>query len=244
MAQGLTVGSEVVSYRNSTSNHNERGENLEFQRVVSYRNSTSNHNFVVFRSFSVALYLIEIPHQTTTRAMAVCCLCRCILSKFHIKPQLCCSCNCSTCCCILSKFHIKPQLSSVLLIWFIVVSYRNSTSNHNQRRTSYISRIVVSYRNSTSNHNLCRCLVFRLFVVSYRNSTSNHNANRRIHELEKLYLIEIPHQTTTVDVDSPVFSALYLIEIPHQTTTRTMSCFNTSMLYLIEIPHQTTTLLT
>ena len=34
--------------------------------VVSYRNSTSNHNLVMLRVQTLALYLIEILHQTTT----------------------------------------------------------------------------------------------------------------------------------------------------------------------------------
>jgi len=55
------------------------------------------------------LYLIEILHQTTTH-------CKCI--QF-------------TLCCILSKFYIKPQLRFLIVIFISVVSYRNSTSNHN-----------------------------------------------------------------------------------------------------------------
>ena len=78
------------------------------------------------------LYLIEIPHQTTTYGV----------------------CSCPHQSCILSKFHIKPQLTP--------------------RGT--VCRDVVSYRNSTSNHNLFRLLL----------------------PLLRLYLIEIPHQTTTV----------------------------------------------
>ena len=56
-------------------------------RVVSYWNSTSNHNFVSSASSPTVLYLIEILHQTTTQALAWMPLCRCILSKFYIKPQ-------------------------------------------------------------------------------------------------------------------------------------------------------------
>ena len=55
--------------------------------VVSYRNSTSNHNALVKRVVSLWLYLIEILHQTTTanppQGWPFCC----ILSKFYIKPQ-------------------------------------------------------------------------------------------------------------------------------------------------------------
>ena len=122
--------------------------------VVSYRNSTSNHNYATARATTRPLYLIEILHQTTTlvepRRVAVwlylieilhqtttapvqkfnaiklylieilhqtttlnynytiprCC----ILSKFYIKPQLVPCGKCRECRCILSKFYIKPQL--------------------------------------------------------------------------------------------------------------------------------------
>ena len=56
--------------------------------VVSYRNSTSNHNFVGSVRIFVVLYLIEILHQTTTYNTLLCSLLGCILSKFYIKPQL------------------------------------------------------------------------------------------------------------------------------------------------------------
>ena len=100
----------------------------------------------------------------------------CILSKFYIKPQQLREAHWELFRCILSKFYIKPQLRFTLFFQFIVVSYRNSTSNHNFTPRVDYSQGVVSYRNSTSNHN---SLVPRLnvrIVVSYRNSTSNHNS--------------------------------------------------------------------
>ena len=100
-----------------------------------------------------ALYLIEILHQTTTFSQSISTRNGCILSKFYIKPQ-----------------QMTTSMKDGL-----VVSYRNSTSNHNSLTTRYDSRGVVSYRNSTSNHNV--------FAVS---------ANFTL-----LYLIEILHQTTT-----------------------------------------------
>ena len=143
------------------------------------------------------LYLIEIPHQTTT------------LPVFGRSSK----------CCILSKFHIKPQLNIRSAGNIDVVSYRNSTSNHNNRRTRHEGYFVVSYRNSTSNHNLSPLVRYLPPVVSYRNSTSNHNdinirsagnvvvsyrnstSNHNFFDLLchswMLYLIEIPHQTTT-----------------------------------------------
>ena len=56
----------------------------------------------------------------------------CILSKFYIKPQ---QLNWEKevpVRCILSKFYIKPQHAASAKIVCVVVSYRNSTSNHNK----------------------------------------------------------------------------------------------------------------
>ena len=100
---------------------------------------------------------------------------------------------------------------------------------------------VVSYRNSTSNHNTLLADNRTAFVVSYRNSTSNHNKHRSTYFILKLYLIEILHQTTTF-ISTPLGeNRLYLIEILHQTTTATTRREIFSVLYLIEILHQTTT---
>ena len=121
------------------------------------------------------LYLIEILHQTTTPALASMPLCRCILLKFYIKPQLVSSLFVLGAGCILLKFYIKPQLRLERELAYCVVSYRNSTSNHNTGLINGFLGQVVSYRNSTSNHNI---LFHPLLFVP-------------------LYLIEILHQTTT-----------------------------------------------
>ena len=165
--------------------------------VVSYRNSTSNHNSVNGPLGQQGLYLIEILHQTTTAAVVIviglklylieilhqtttiegisldnpsCILSKfyikpqqptvllypylsCILSKFYIKPQPSGAYRYVCIRCILSKFYIKPQQSSYCLVSFEVVSYRNSTSNHNEPMFYRFVVLVVSYRNSTSNHN-------------------------------------------------------------------------------------------
>ena len=143
------------------------------------------------------LYLIEILHQTTTsgltRQIKRCCILskfyikpqlqmytiyftfRCILSKFYIKPQLVLEALLLPPCCILSKFYIKPQRVHTSFENGLVVSYRNSTSNHNRVTINPRLRSVVSYRNSTSNHNHESGWPKQLQVVSYRNSTSNHN---------------------------------------------------------------------
>ena len=145
------------------------------QGVVSYRNSTSNHNWKSSIVFSSLLYLIEILHQTTTKPLT------------SDVPGG----------CILSKFYIKPQLEVVHRFQFVVVSYRNSTSNHNMSGAAQGATGVVSYRNSTSNHNPPLHLSSDTDVVSYRNSTSNHNSAVHCSVLSSLYLIEILHQTTT-----------------------------------------------
>ena len=77
----------------------------------------------------------------------------CILSKFYIKPQRRNAGHGNTFGCILSKFYIKPQRVRPIRISLIVVSYRNSTSNHNVLVNAVSPVLVVSYRNSTSNHN-------------------------------------------------------------------------------------------
>ena len=144
-----------------------------------------------------------------------------------------------------------------------VVSYRNSTSNHNQLRTVVCGDGVVSYRNSTSNHNPDGDGITRVRVVSYRNSTSNHNFQPNTNGtsygciLSKFYIKPQPilenlaiitvvsyrnstsnHNLTAASRRSLV---LYLIEILHQTTTTSMKRPSHWKLYLIEILHQTTT---
>ncbi len=100
-----------------------------------------------------------------------------------------------------------------------VVSYRVSTSNHNDaeflvfedllyfieflhQTTTFSLRLVCScmvvfYRVSTSNHNCRRQRMFRSIVVFYRVSTSNHNPNSGPFVGIVLYFIEFLHQTTT-----------------------------------------------
>ena len=165
--------------------------------VVSYWNSTSNHNFQTLETLDVKLYLIEILHQTTTPRLSH--RRRLMLYLIEILHQ---TTTWSAAfefllCCILLKFYIKPQL-------------------HREY-----------------NHELC--------VVSYWNSTSNHNAFTRASGASGLYLIEILHQTTTIQKLLRKQARLYLIEILHQTTTRQPSTTRSPKLYLIEILHQTTT---
>ena len=121
----------VVSYRNSTSNHNVSRLIIWIIKVVSYRNSTSNHNNATMSGGSASLYLIEILHQTTTEDRRH--LSRTGLYLIEILHQTTTSSTFSwlSARCILSKFYIKPQLQNRRISISSVVSYRNSTSNHN-----------------------------------------------------------------------------------------------------------------
>ena len=101
--------------------------------VVSYRNSTSNHNRTDLVRMLLVLYLIEILHQTTTETFGPKIEACCILSKFYIKPQPGRPRGRTPSSCILSKFYIKPQQCAIDCIVRRVVSYRNSTSNHNNK---------------------------------------------------------------------------------------------------------------
>ena len=165
----------VVSYRNSTSNHNlwttKSASEMLYLIEILHQTTTKR----VASSLDLALYLIEILHQTTTARAAFGEQAGCILSKFYIKPQQAHPHHLSKHGCILSKFYIKPQQFGKVYVVPAVVSYRNSTSNHNNRYSDWLETFVVSYRNSTSNHN---------FVSS-------------VNFLTVLYLIEILHQTTT-----------------------------------------------
>ena len=278
------IGHSVVSYRNSTSNHNNLKPVLRSPSVVSYRNSTSNHNQPFISHVVNGLYLIEILHQTTTlwpwEAYQLCC----ILSKFYIKPQPDRQAWYRSLCCILSKFYIKPQHECSPPVEISVVSYRNSTSNHNvgtlpfstlglylieilhQTTTMNVFAVrfdgcilskfyikpqqlnwekevpvVVSYRNSTSNHNVARVMNPGVKVVSYRNSTSNHNFRNSLW----IFFPVVSYRNSTSNHNLPATPERrpYVVSYRnstsnHNNVSRKLAC---GTLYLIEILHQTTT---
>ena len=145
------------------------------------------------------LYLIEILHQTTTRFCILFPVYRLYLIEILHQTTTLRPAGRRQHGCILSKFYIKPQQFAEHKIWINVVSYRNSTSNHNIIPLTRKKVGVVSYRNSTSNHNNITIVDNVISVVSYRNSTSNHNDGRQLVAVHQLYLIEILHQTTTKD---------------------------------------------
>ena len=165
------------------------------------------------------LYLIEILHQTTTERADRSLPLRCILSKFYIKPQLYAQEQENTNGCILSKFYIKPQPREVAslhearcILSKFYIKPQPATNNVSFRR-------VVSYRNSTSNHN-CESRYRNnrgLYLIEILHQTTTRPWENI--EYPRLYLIEILHQTTTIVARRGSSSLLYLIEILHQTTT-------------------------
>ena len=253
---------KVVSYRNSTSNHNIWTFSIFGETVVSYRNSTSNHNLIGEHTTSPSLYLIEILHQTTTSRTNMSASTSCILSKFYIKPQrrpiklrIC-------RCCILSKFYIKPQLWLWVSNTCSVVSYRNSTSNHNASHSALLfkSLYLIEILHQTTTPMIYTEKSKGLYLIEILHQTTTYFNVTLLERL--LYLIEILHQTTTLRDPTgnrrvvsyrnstsnhnmpkwhPALLMLYLIEILHQTTTAFSRLAFASSLYLIEILHQTTT---
>ena len=165
--------------------------------VVSYRNSTSNHNPPKRKAFVPMLYLIEILHQTTTMPRRVLLHGRCILSKFYIKPQPWADYAAQGARCILSKFYIKPQPDyceryqhrrCILSKFYIKPQLTRPVKSSSWG--CILSKFYIKPQpadNGTST----------VSVVSYRNSTSNHNKDGSLSAKEALYLIEILHQTTT-----------------------------------------------
>ena len=145
------------------------------KNVVSYRNSTSNHNNPRYLPNRKKLYLIEILHQTTTKVQRIY----------------------KTLGCILSKFYIKPQPVCIIYGYCFVVSYRNSTSNHNTASIGFFSSVLY------------------LIEILHQTTTTSSVTGT----VTMLYLIEILHQTTTWSVINLFRLSLYLIEILHQTTT-------------------------
>ena len=171
------------------------------------------------RARTLLLYLIEILHQTTTKTFATRLSNRCILSKFYIKPQRC----------------GRRRLSCR------VVSYRNSTSNHNRMTRFWVNLMLylieILHQTTTVFLRLAGVLVLYLIEILHQTTT----VLTLLWLAVLLYLIEILHQTTTGQSAASTGTTLYLIEILHQTTTSRTDITRRPRLYLIEILHQTTT---
>ena len=149
------VSFEVVSYRNSTSNHNNSSSQMVMIRLYLIEILHQTTTSVITGSLTFWLYLIEILHQTTTANH----------SSFATLSLY-----------LIEILHQTTTGIVCLMDALKVVSYRNSTSNHNKSMPRNFRGLVVSYRNSTSNHNGVLCHLICIPVVSYRNSTSNHNS--------------------------------------------------------------------
>ena len=208
----------------------------EFEIFLSQKGNVNNScNYAAFQY--CRLYLIEILHQTTTEVVLKTGSVSCILSKFYIKPQLTFPSFLRKHCCILSKFYIKPQLARQWLMIPCVVSYRNSTSNHNELPSNYVASLVVSYRNSTSNHNSKLIRAWGLIVVSYRNSTSNHNKIvagliTTCCILSKFYIKPQHLDDTFADSRSCILSKFYIKPQLSEAPTRVKICCILSKFYI------------
>ena len=165
----------------------------------------------------------------------------CILSKFYIKPQRNQRLIAMLRRCILSKFYIKPQPSYPNFAVDFVVSYRNSTSNHNISRSNVGNGglYLIEILHQTTTMLLCQVVLPLLYLIEILHQTTTGHG-QGFHRI-MLYLIEILHQTTTYLRITPKSKKLYLIEILHQTTTGRPEISHARRLYLIEILHQTTT---
>ena len=143
----------VVSYRNSTSNHNVATSGISafllYLIEILHQTTTCRlldrwspllylieilHQTTTLPEASlpaVWLYLIEILHQTTTGLVSMKKDLGCILSKFYIKPQLEVVHCLETRRCILSKFYIKPQHSGLqvnhIKLYLIEILHQTTT---------------------------------------------------------------------------------------------------------------------
>ena len=231
----------VVSYRNSTSNHNREQALARYDSVVSYRNSTSNHNGVLELRSAVLLYLIEILHQTTTEGLVW--LLRYVLYLIEILHQTTTEMVAYISFILLYLIEILHQTTTIfyklaqrLLLYLIEILHQTTTSKRSMTIFARLYLIEILHQTTTRSSmpffKSC-CILSKFYikpqlwlvplrlrgVVSYRNSTSNHNCVRPLGRHFKLYLIEILHQTTTNGFRSEGNVVLYLIEILHQTTT-------------------------
>ena len=111
------------------------------------------------------LYLIEILHQTTTKGWDLIFIATLYLIEILHQTTTCNPRLLKLSSCILSKFYIKPQQRVRHTLGHSVVSYRNSTSNHNLRLLILRRPAVVSYRNSTSNHNSGLILIDKVLLT-------------------------------------------------------------------------------
>ena len=142
--------------------------------VVSYRNSTSNHNYNRHRVSNEELYLIEILHQTTTALW--CGPCRAELYLIEILHQTTTICSWIKSRSALYLIEILHQTTTLFMVGFVMVGCILSKFYIKPQHPSRISRprSVVSYRNSTSNHNLlkARKIAIMLYLIEILHQTT------------------------------------------------------------------------
>ena len=231
----------IVLYLFSTSNHNVIRSFIICKDIVLYLFSTSNHNECRQMLDEWKLSYISFLHQTTTDGDIMVYEEDCLISLFYIKPQ-------------------RNDCSSVF--WYIVL-YLFSTSNHNRYLAAAEHDSIVLYLFSTSNHNQFIFPEGHSSIVLYLFSTSNHNQQINNVWMYLLSYISFLHQTTTLCISLALIShclislfyikpqlsvasypkvlQLSYISFLHQTTTETWQLPVAGRLSYISFLHQTTT---
>ena len=205
----------VVYLLNPTSNHNQSALFAAQRSVVYLLTPTSNHNFVWYASFSVALYIFWLLHQTTTSTFGKYFLVSCISFDSYIKPQ-----------------HISIPPEKLYVVYLLT-----PTSNHNgdeikinmqqlyifwllhQTTTTCSSSIIRQSCISFDSYikpqlDTCRSIAIR--VVYLLNPTSNHNLQMMFLNSFQLYIFWLLHQTTTYSFSACEDDRCISL---HQTTT-------------------------
>ena len=127
---------------------------LKVSSVVSYRNSTSNHNRNTTNQSNIGLYLIEILHQTTTCLCSSCFALRLYLIEIlHQTTTGLVSMKKDLALYLIEILHQTTTLAAAknadAQLYLIEILHQTTT----QPRDHVVENRVVSYRNSTSNHN-------------------------------------------------------------------------------------------
>ena len=116
-----------ILHQTTTVAHWHIATNLLFLISILHQTTTLS----LLHNFSWRLFLISILHQTTTARRLMPYHGSCFLFQFYIKPQLAMHGCMAMHGCFLFQFYIKPQRLPGRIVFRWVVSYFNSTSNHN-----------------------------------------------------------------------------------------------------------------
>ena len=216
----LEYALQVVSYLDSTSNHNGRWVPMLVRIVVSYLDSTSNHNNCLASLEISLLFHILILHQTTTEKIRKIIALSCFISWFYIKPQRLHLSWINKRSCFISWFYIKPQLDDVIdlitsccfISWFYIKPQLKIAT---LAQAAALFHILILHQTTTHFHfHITLLLLFHILIL---------------------------HQTTTITSYQNMWILLFHILILHQTTTRNQIHLHHWSLFHILILHQTTT---